>query len=469
MASRETMGTNIEPGLIQRVAQGIRYAITGVGPDNFFGPQQPLAPVAQDRSEGRAFDYPVGVNLRISPRNTELTPFAAMRGLADGYDLMRLVIETRKDQVKAFDWEVVPADKKDTDEQYAAQIKYVSDFLQAPDREHSWDDWLSMLVEDLLVIDAVAVYPRMNRGGKVMALELIDGATITRKITAEGRTPMPPDVAYQQILHGIMANDLTADDLVYMMRNPRTNRLYGFSPVEQVITTVNIALRRQMSQLEFYTAGNVPEAIAQVPENWTPKQITEFQILWDSMNEGNTAARRKMRFVPNLKDITFPKKDVLKDEYDEWLARIVCFAFSISPTALVKQQNRATAEQAANTAKEEGLLPLMRWLQNKMNFLISRHLGMPEVKFKWKMENAIDPLMQAQIDKIYLETKVIKPDEVRARIGMDALPEQEEVPHTQKTPIEEAQKIVSVVVNNPPIQLGDTFVRVGNGLTKEAA
>ena len=483
MAARENMGTNVDPGLIQRVAQGIRYAITGVSPANWFGPSQPLAPVAQEASEGRAFDYPVGVNLRIQPRNTELTPFSAMRQLADSYDLLRLVIETRKDQIKSYEWEVVPADPKATAEQLAGDIKKVTDFFQMPDREHSWDDWLSIFVEDLLVIDAVAVYPAMNRGGKTMALEIIDAATITRKIDVNGRTPMPPDPAYQQILHGIMGNDLSTDQLAYFMRNPRSNRLYGFSPVEQIIMTVNIALRRQISQLEFYTAGNVPEAIAQVPENWTPKQIADFQLLWDSMNEGNSAAKRKMRFVPNLKDIVFPKKDVLKDEYDEWLARIVCFAFSIPPTSFVKQQNRATAEQAADTAKEEGLVPLMRWIQNKLNFLIAKHLEMPQVKFKFKIENVVDPLKQAQIDKIYsVDAKIMTPEEVRERLGMDALtPEAKEkawpappaplqptetVPPTSPSsqpvekPTEDVQKMVHVEVHPPEIHLGDTFVRV---------
>lgn len=483
MTARENMGTNIEPSFIARVAAGVKYAITGVGPANFFGPSQPLAPVAQEASEGRGFDYPVGVNLRIPPRNTELNPFSTMRQLADGYDLLRIVIETRKDQIKSYDWEIVPADPKATAEQHADQIKKVTDFLQMPDREHAWDDWLSILVEDLLVIDAVAVYPAMNRGGKVMALELIDAATITRKIDVNGRTPLPPDAAYQQILHGIMANDLSTDQLAYFMRNPRSNRLYGFSPVEQIIMTVNIALRRQISQLEFYTSGNVPEALAQVPETWTLKQIADFQLLWDSMNEGNTAARRKMRFIPNLKDIVFPKKDILKDEYDEWLARIVCFAFSIPATSFVKQQNRATAEQAADSAKEEGLVPLMRWIQNKMNFLISKHLGVSEVKFKWKMENTVDPLKQAQIDKTYTEAKIQTPSEIRERMGMDALtpeaqasawpapaaPQPQPAENTSPTspssplvekPTEVVQKAVHVEVHPPEIYLGDTFVRV---------
>lgn len=486
MAAREQLGGNIESSLVQRVSQGLRYMITGVGPEAWFGPGQPLAPAAQDRTEGRAFDFPVATNLRLRPRNTELNPFSQMRALADGYDLLRIVLETRKDQIKSFDWEVVPSDEDADEKQYAEQIKAVSTFLEMPDGEHAWDDWLSIFVEDLLVIDAVAVYPLLNRGGKVMALELLDAATITRKIDERGRTPRPPDPAYQQILHGIPANDLTSDQLVYLMRNPRSDRLYGFSPVEQIIMTVNIALRRQMSQLEFYTTGNVPEAIAQVPDNWTPKQIADFQLMWDALNEGNTAQRRKMRFVPKLDGIVFPKDAVLKDEYDEWLARIVCFAFSIPPTSFVRQQNRATAEQAADSAKEEGLRPLMSWIERKMNFLIAKHLGFPEVCFKWKMENVIDPLKQAQVDKIYaVDAKIMTPAEVRTRLGMTALtpamreeawpappaaptvPEpgkKEELPQPAKkeelVPPQPAEKMIHVEVHPPEIHLGDTFVRV---------
>ena len=496
MATRETSGSNIDTSIIARVTQGLKYIISGVGPDAWFGPNQPLAPTAQDKTEGRGWDYPVGLNLRQTPRSTEVNPFYLMRSLADGYDLLRSVIETRKDQIKSFDWELVPTDEAVDAETLKDQIKLVSDFLQCPDGEHAWDDWLSMLVEDLLVIDAVAIYPALNKGGKVMSLELIDAATITRKINEDGRTPLPPDPAYQQVLHGVPANDLTRDQLIYMMRNPRTNRLYGFSPVEQIMMTVNIALRRQMSQLEFYTAGNVPEALAQTPETWTPKQVADFQLLWDSLNEGNTAQRRKMRFVPKLDNIVFPKHEMLKDEYDEWLARIVCFAFSIPPTAFIKQNNRATGQQAAETAKEEGLMPLMKWLQTKINFIVSRHLGHPELKFKWKMEANIDPLVQAQIDQILTSSRIKTPAEVREDMGMDALTpaEQEEAwpppPVSQPTPVEgkggetpttgaaktgapaggNAEKF-HIVVNPPEIHLGDTFVRVGDtsAMTKNVA
>ena len=52
MARREDSGSNIEPGVVARVAAGIRYAFTGRGPD-WFGPQQPQQAQAPDSVAGR--------------------------------------------------------------------------------------------------------------------------------------------------------------------------------------------------------------------------------------------------------------------------------------------------------------------------------------------------------------------------------------------------------------------------------
>jgi hypothetical protein len=424
---RENMGSDVPMGIIERVATGIKYMVSGVGPMNFFGPQQPLQPQAQERSEGRAFDYPVGYNLRIQPREGENISFGTLRALADGYDLLRLIIETRKDQVESFEWEIVPRNKEDSADSYKDEIRKATEFFERPDKEHDWAQWLRMQVEDLLVIDAVCVYPRANRAGGLYALELVDAATIKRVLDDGGRTPLPPSVAYQQVLKGIPAGDYSADSLIYMMRNPRTNRIYGYSPVEQIVLTVNIAMRRQLSQLDFYTAGNIPEAIAQVPENWTASQISEFQLWWDATLEGNSAAKRKMRFIPSLDNIVFPKDQVLKDEMDEWLARIISFAFSTTPMALMKQVNRASGEQMADTAKEEGLLPLLRFLETHISRLLQRYLGCPGLKFKFKVTNKLDGKAQMEVHTGYIAAKVLTPEEVREDLGKDALtPEQME-------------------------------------------
>jgi len=414
-------GTQIEPGVIARLAQGLRWAVNGEAPDSWFGPLEPLAPMAPPSTAGRQFDYPSGYNIVTTPRSNEPISFEQLRGLADAYDLLRLVIETRKDQIARMRWTIRPlagsgVSAKDP------RVAAARAFFARPDREHGWDAWLRMVVEDLLVIDAACLYPRRDLGGQLYALEPIDGATIKRVLDDRGRTPQPPFPAYQQVLKGLPAVDYRADELIYMPRNPRSHRVYGFSPVEQVVMTINVALRRQLHQLQYYTEGNVPEALIGVPETWTPEQIGQFQAYWDALLEGDSAQRRHARFVPATISKSFiqTKDAALKDDYDEWLARVICFAFSVSPQALSQSMNRATAETALDQALAEGLGPLMSWVKDLIDRALADFLGCPDLEFAWAEGREIDPLTQAQINQIYLAAGVLTKDEVRAMLGVGA-------------------------------------------------
>ncbi len=87
----------------------------------------------------------------------------------------------------------------------------------------------------------------------------------------------------------------------------RAHKFFGFSPVEQIILTINIGLRRQIHLLNYYTEGNVPEALAQVPKEWSADQISEFQEWFDSALAGNSARRRRITFVPECGNLQFTR------------------------------------------------------------------------------------------------------------------------------------------------------------------
>ena len=91
---------------------------------------------------------------------------------------------------------------------------------------------------------------------------------ITPLIGEDGRSLDP---SYQQILHGEPAADFSSDELIYLPRNLRAHKLYGFSPVEQIALTVNIALRREAATLDDYRAGSTPDAFATLPKEWTDR------------------------------------------------------------------------------------------------------------------------------------------------------------------------------------------------------
>ena len=284
----------------------------GSGAD-WFGPLDPMRPIAPPDVAGRRFDFPPGYNLVTRPRAYEGIGFQELRGFADAYDVLRLVIETRKDQMERQRWRIRPRDAKSKrrsaaiDPEMTARIAGIEAFLQKPDGVTRWKTWLRALLEDMFVIDAATLYCQRTRSGQLCALQQLDGATIKRVIDDWGRTPQPFAAAdgtvvyppaYQQVLKGLPAVNYSARDIVYRPRNVRAHRVYGFSPVQQVLMTVNIALRRQLWQLDYFTEGSIPDALIGVPQGWTPDQIKQFQDYWDTEFAGDLAKRRRAKFVP---------------------------------------------------------------------------------------------------------------------------------------------------------------------------
>ena len=405
----------LAPTMFARLRDAARYAVTGAGPANWFGPQEPLPPQAPPEVKGRQFDYPSGANLNYIPRSEGGVTFSELRALADALPLLRAVIETRKDQIAAQNFTVrARADIPDA----AARIGAALSLLSRPDRRHSFADWLRMLLEDLLVIDAATIYPRYARSGALHSLDLVDGATIKPVIDEDGRAPEPPDPAYQQVLHGVPAAEFSADELLYLPRNRRTHKLYGLSPVEQVALTVNIALRRDLATLDYYRAGSSPDAFATLPKEWTSDQIRQFQDHFDALMSGNLARRRQTKFMPADFRLIEARQPPLKDQYDEWLARIICYAFSVPVSPFVVEVNRATSETMRLQATQEGLIPLKNWVKSALDHVIQVCMREPALEFVWVGDDAINPLEQAQTLQILVSAGIKTREEARAELGL---------------------------------------------------
>ncbi|MCE9567668.1 MAG: phage portal protein [Planctomycetes bacterium] len=386
---------------------------------------QPLQPMAPSDVAGRAYDYPVGYNLDTRPRGAEPISFDQLRMLAEGCDVLRSVIETRKDQMEALDWTVrVKGGGKNgkavTDDQ-KRRIEAVTTFFMRPEPRFNWAQWQRTLLEDMFVIDAPAVYKRRDRKGRLFALEVIDGASIKLLIDESGRPPLPPDPAYQQILKGIPAVDYTADELLYLMHNPRSHKAYGYSHVEQILVTVNIAIRRALFQLDYYREGSQPDAFGNLPKEWNVDQIKAFQTHFDSMMAGNGANRRRMKFMPGEFKYQESKQPPLKDQYDEWLARVICHAFSISPEPFVQHTNRGTAETSHDRALQEGLAPLQRWVKSIIDPVIALEFESSDLEFAWADDREMDPKQAADINVGYAKAGIRSIDEIREGLGDEPL------------------------------------------------
>jgi hypothetical protein len=426
------MAGNPKPGIIQRMYEASLHII-GKDTPTWFDPGNPLSSVVGNATsvEGRQFDFQPNTNALTTPKSEKPSSanrsvaFPELRWLADQVEILRLVIETRKDQVCGMDWDFRVIGSKDKAD---PRIVWLRKFFRKPDGIHEMRTWIRMLIEDLNVIDAPALHVIRDGANPelILGFEQVDGATIKPLMDEWGRLPQgfdadgKPFAAYAQVLKGMQAVHYSTLDMIYKPRNPRIHSVYGYSPVEQILTYANTAVRRQLQQLGYFTEGNMPEGF--VPVHGTAAQVQQFQKIWDAGEvEGQKIGR--IRFIPADTASKFvPFKDaVLADAFDEWMARIVCYAFSQEPTPFMKAVNRATAETARDQSLKEGVAVQVQWIKDLLDDLIQNYLELPDCEVFVTPSQETDPLkLGAYIEGLTQgPNPIMRVDEARDLLGLD--------------------------------------------------
>ena len=422
--------------------------IEGVNSGSWASPEQPIRPTTQLAVGVRTWDFAPGKNLQFTPRGDVAITFGQLWNCSNSFDLCRIAIEMRKNQIVNRPWLIrvkeMPGEKKKerlAREANTPNVAKVQDLLRYPDGYHPFDKWIRMWVEQLLVFDAPCVYPVRNMLGDIFQLRIVSGATITPLIDQQGFIPLPPSPAFQQIILGIPTSNLqaagsdkqikqkleyTTDQLFYAPMNPRVDSRWGFGPVEQIITTLSIASNRQRFLSDYYTSGNIPEGLLNMPENWGMQQIKDFQNWFDSMLAGNLNKKRRLMMVPGggkaAGAVQFSKTEALTDNTDEYLIRVVFGCFGLSPSAYVRQVgHQSTNKEGNDMAQEQGLEPILAHIEVEMNRIIERGLGADDVEFAFADAEEVDPLKKSQVDVAYINAGVYTRDERREANGDDPL------------------------------------------------
>jgi len=241
--------------------------------------------------------FPLGVN------------YNTLRDFANFYPIARACIEYRKTQITQLDWEIVPVElnqeelENDKNIENARKLKK---FFKRPvgTKEFSYSKWLKEILEDLLVIDAVAIYKKKNRGGEITGYLPIDGATIELILEKDGTTPQPPAKAYVQKIGAKEICKLTTDELIYLMMTPRTYDAFGMSPIETLIITITTALKLQTFNLAYLCYDEETEILTK--NGWKKfNDLTDRDIVATRNLEG------KFEWQKPLKRVSFDYNDSL--------------------------------------------------------------------------------------------------------------------------------------------------------------
>ena len=433
-----------------------------------FGPGMPILPGAinplrpDGRPDPRRYEYQVAQNLNIGSEQ-KLVQFKTLRGAAEQIDIVRRCIEVLKAKISGLDWDIVIAE--DASEKIIAEIggdhvramsvardKFSDEiyrlrkFWENPDRANglTFIDWMMMSLEEILVLDAWAIWPQKTVGGDLYGFQILDGSTIKPMLDERGMRPMPPQAAYQQILYGFprvefQANsddpqadgEFTADDLSYFVRNRRANSVYGSSPVERCLPIADLYLRRQQWLRAEYTDGVAPEMMLTSDADFgnDPLVMKQYEAIINDNLAGQTEQRKRALILPaGLKPQMYEGYgEKFKDTLDHYLLESITGHFGVLPTEIgfsSKGGLGASGHQQgeAEAAQSIGVAPLAQWISKMLTNISYTYLGMPrELEFKFMVDEIRDNETAAKKADLELRGATKTINERRSELGLPLL------------------------------------------------
>ncbi|MBN2002807.1 MAG: phage portal protein [Anaerolineae bacterium] len=355
-----------------------------------------------------AFLPPMVVNQEATVRGNDVPAMrnvALLRSVADQVNVIRAAINAKKRQIAQLQIEVTGPSE--------ARCAELMTLLTQPVPGLSWRQWLGKVLEDVLVLDAGAVYVWQRRGGALYGLLPIDGSTI--RPLGNGLIPTPPAPAYEQWIGGVRYAQLTTQELQYAVMNPRTHSLYGFSPTEAVLHTASIVLGRLEGAGDALDDSNVPAFFGEVPEGWQPDQIKTWQEYWDAVTKQQT---HRGVWGPAGADVKFPPRVEIDTKFDVWLTQLVLAIFEVQPQelGLTADVNRATGEVQEQITQRRSVKPLAALVAEMVNgaFAATGNEGY-ELTFPELLKRSRDEIRSDA--QTYVPMGVISAQEIREELG----------------------------------------------------
>lgn len=412
--------------LIDPISQGILKELS-----NDIDKKLTALPLKQQDTKTFQWQVPPGFNLQVTNTAKDKPEgrisYQVLRQFSIHYPIARACIDYLKTKVSKLKWSIIPEDEDDVIAEGDARTKLLTNFFKHPTGKNSkYRNLINALIEDYLVLGSMALERLRTRGGKFLnELKVVDSSTIKIYVDEYGRIPEPPNYAYAQVINGTKVADLTKDDLIYETRNNRSSTVYGISPIESIIIQAESALKGSLYSLSWFTDGNIPEGFGQVPEDWTPEQIKEFQSYFDTMEAGNFRNRSKIKMVPNgFKYDPIKKPDSVGFErFELWILQLTCTVFGVPPQDIgfTMDVNRSSSETQQEMGEERGLLPLASFVEDLFTDIIQIDFGFNDLRFKFTNMDPVDKKMEAEVDNLRLQSGIVSVDEIRTREGMDPI------------------------------------------------
>jgi len=389
-----------------------------------------------------------------------------------------MVTSTIIDEVCSVEWDIVPKAKdepteattedeiekeqirkpKGVDPKTLAQIKEVKNFFYNPNgNEESFEFILRSTLRDILELDSGVIIKVFNRAGKMVQLFSRDGGTFlknpdvygylgdraeyiepagdlpTEKVQSYYDTVLRHNAAYFQYgwTAGAMPVPFGRRELVWLSRNPRSDSIYGRSPVEVLQDIIMSLVYGATFNLDFYTNNNMPDGIISLLGS-NSEQISKFRERFEKQFKtkdtyGNWRKQFHKYPITNA-DVKFTPFQLTAQQLEiisqqEWFSKIVWACFGVTPSELgyTENSNRATEMVQSRVFKRKAVKPLLKLMEYHINSQIMPEFEYDDIEFKFVEYDLNEDIEKHKLYETQLKNGIRSVNEIREEIGLEPI------------------------------------------------
>jgi hypothetical protein len=284
-------------------------------------------------------------------------------------------------------------------------------------KRDNFTQFMSKSVRDSLTFDACPIETEMkrNRSLGIDGFYAVDGSTV--RLCSDGGYQGDEEIFAVQTVEGRMATTYTLDQLVYEVRNPRTDvRLagYGLGETELLVRVVTGFLNAMTYNLNGFDQNAIPKGILHLSGEYGKEDLAAFKRYWNMMVKGINNAWTLPVIVSETAEgkPTFERFNADYDEmmFSKWmtfLVSIMCAVYGMGPDEINFESFAASksslsgsdTESKLEDSKDKGLRPLLSFYETMISDFIVGEFGEKFV-FRWIGLDEDDPKQAWEAKKL---------------------------------------------------------------------
>jgi phage portal protein BeeE len=381
------------------------------------------------------------------------------------YPYLFSVISMLQEEAAGNKWEIVPRDKDvklEESPELQEKKKEIEAFLHHPNKnKETFSTLIKAAVRDICEVDAGVWVKVFNKKQEMVQLFARDGGAFLKNPDIYGYMGDRADIVFPMSEFNISTMTETEalqrydleyrhqaayfqygwttaalpvpfgmNEIVYMMKNPRSDNIYGISPVRVLADIVLTLVYGAQYNLDFYMNSNIPEGILSIlgASNDQVKAVKERMADTHRVRDNVTGFMRRVGFrmpVVNtpveFKPFQLPAREMQILEQQEWFTKIVwmCFGVTADDLGFTENSNKAVSQTMEKRFAKKAVRPILQIIAERVNMDIMPEFETDELEFRFEDYDIQEDITRHSLYEMQIRMGIKTPEMVAEEEQID--------------------------------------------------